>query len=302
MRVKQAFVSTTIAAFALLWSAGGLRAQSPNSTDRKDEKGFVWLETFQGRSDTLGAILKLDSATGYKFGPHFEIDVGVPFYFVHATSSSTASGLSSGNGIGDPHVDLQFTLENDATQFVSSLTGRAPVGDTSKGLSTGRATFDWNNYLELTAGRFSPFVDAGIANSISDTRFFTRPFTSLGTVAHFEGGGYLRLRSALSLGASAYADAPFGEQKVYSKLIQRGHSESTGHGRGMGAKKGAFESESVTIGDASIARDNGGSVWLDVYPGNIVGFQAGFSRSMEYDLNSVFFGIVLNVGNWVRSR
>ncbi len=300
MRVKKLFITKTIAALAVLWGAGGLRAQSADSTE--DEKGFVWVETFQGRADTLGTILKLDNSTGYKFGPHFEIDLGVPFYFVHATSSSAATGLSSGNGIGDPYLDLQFSLDNSVTHFVSSITGRAPVGDTSKGLSTGRVTFDWNNYLEFTAGRFSPFVDVGIANSISDTRFFTRPFTSLGEVVHLEGGGYVGLRHALSLGASAYADAPFGEQKVFSKLIRRGQSGSTGHGRGAGAKKGAFETESVTIGDASIARDNGGSVWLDFYPGKLAGFQVGFSRSAEYDLNSVFFGVVLNVGNWVRTR
>ena len=34
----------------------------------------------------------------------------------------------------------------------------------------------------------APFVDAGVANSISDTEFFHRPFTSFGYLAHVEAG------------------------------------------------------------------------------------------------------------------
>jgi len=296
--IRTACLTTAIAACSLLCAGGGLQAQSADSKD--GEKGFVWIETFQGTSNSLGTVTKLDNSGGYKFSPLFEMDFGVPFYFVHAPSGSLGTGLTSVNGIGDPHLDLQFSLGNESTSFISSITGTVPVGDTAKGLSTGRVTVDWNNYVEFTAGRISPFLDAGLANSISDTRFFTRPYTSLGTVAHFQGGAYLQLWRALSLGASAYADAPFGHQKVFSKLIERGQSGSTGRGKGVGTKKGAFESESVTEGDADIARDNGGSVWLDLYARGMADFQVGFTRSTEYDLNSVFFAVVVDVGKLVR--
>ncbi|HYK89184.1 MAG TPA: hypothetical protein VE398_10460 [Acidobacteriota bacterium] len=294
--IRRACLVTAIA--MVLWSAGVLKAQS--GTAKKDNRGWVLVETFQGSSDTLGTVSKLGTAVGYKFTRHFEIDAGAPFYFVHAASSSTATGYSSGNGIGNPYLNLQFSLDNSVTSFVSSISGTAPVADTAKGLSTGRVTVDWDNYLEFTIGRITPFANLGLGNSISDTHFFTRPFTSLGTVAHFEGGASVQVWRALSLGGSAYADAPFGQQKVFSKLIKRGQVGTSGQGRSP--KSGAFEKQSMTVGDASIARDNGGSVWLDLSPGGVADFQVGFSRSVEYDLNTVFFGVVLNVGNWLRAR
>jgi hypothetical protein len=296
---RACFISA-VALSAVFGDAGILRAESGNS--KKDDKGFVLVETFQGTSDTLGAVTKLNTTAGYKFSRHFELDAGVPFYFVHAFSSATATGLSSGNGVGDPSLILQFSFSGSATSFVSSITGTAPVGDTAKGLSTGRATVDWNNYLEFTAGRITPYANLGLANSISDTRFFTRPFTSLGKVAHFEGGADVQIWRALSVGASAYADAPIGQQKVFSKLIKRGQAGTTGQSTGRGQKRGVFENQSLTVGEASIARDNGGSAWLDLSSGGVADFQVGFSRSVEYDLNSVFFSVVLNMGKWIHAR
>ncbi len=284
---------------AVLSIPDSLRAGSGKTST--DDRNFVFVEAFQGTSNVLGTVTKLDTMVGYRFTRHFEMDAGVPLYFVHASSSSTAAGFSSGNGIGDVYLDLKFSLSKSATSFVSSITGTAPTGDSTEGFSTGRVTVDWNNYLAFTSGRITPFANVGLANSISDTRFFTRPFTSLGMLAHFEGGADIRLWRPLSLGASAYAVTPFGEQKVYSKLIRHGQAVSSG-GRGRGPKSGVFENQSETVGDASIVRDNGGSVWLDLSPGDAADFQVGFSRSTEYDLNSVFFSILLNIGRWVRSR
>ncbi len=283
---------------AVLWTANVLAARPGDS--KADEKGFVFREDFQGTSDTLGTFTRLDTRVGYRFSKHFEVDAGLPLYLVHASASSTAAGSDSANGIGNAYLSLRFGFSNSLTSFVSSLTGSAPTGDTAKGLSTGRVTVDWNNYLGITAGRITPFVNAGLASSISDTPFFTRPFTSLGKVAHFEIGADVQAWRALSVGGSAYEDAPFGQQKVYSKLIRRGQAAGSGRGRGRGPKSGVFETQSVTVGGAGIARDSGGSAWLSVNPGRVVEFQAGISRSTEYDLNSVFFGVVIDLGNWIR--
>jgi len=63
-----------------------------------------------------------------------------------------------------------------------------------------------------------------------------------------------------------------------------------------------FQTQSVTAGSAGIARDRGGSVWLDIYPRGIVDFEVGYCRSAEYDLNSFFFRVDLNLGDWSRSE
>lgn len=261
-----------------------------------NDRGFTFAESFQGSSDTLGTVTKLNSELGYKFGRHFSTDVGVPLYLVHATTDTTGTAPGSGSGIGNPYLTLRFSLGGSKTSFISSITTAAPVGDTAKGLSTGRITVDWNNYLGFTAGKFTPFVNLGLANSITDTPFFTRPFVSLGKVAHFEGGADFQVWRALSLGGSAYADTPFGQQKVFSKLIRRGQAAGANPGRGRSAHKGAFETQSVTIGDSSIARDNGGSIWAELSPHKKVSLTAGLSRSTEYDLNSFFFGITVRFG------
>ncbi len=278
-------------------SAGAQSGRGP-----EDQHGFVFVETFQGTSDTVGTVTKLDTTLGYRFTPHFEVDAGVPFYFVHASPTSTATGFNPGSGLGNAYIDLQVRFIGSSASFISSLKGAAPTGSTDKGLSTGRVTADWNNYLAFTAGRITPFGNLGLANSISDTNFFTRPFTSLGKNAHFEGGAEVQVWRALSLGASAYAVSPFGQQKVFSKLISREQGVSPGRGRGRGPMSGVFENQSVTVGDASITRDRGGSVWADLNARQMLDLQVGFSRSVEYDLNSVFFSAVLNVGRWIRTR
>ncbi len=285
----------------LLWN---VRVVNAAPSDPDQDKGFVLVETFQGNTGEIGTITKLDTMTGYQFNRHFEMDAGVPFYFVRPSSDSQLLGATAGNGIGNAYLSLRFSAAASGASFVSSLTGWAPTGDVDRGYSTGRATVDWNNYLGFTAGRITPFVNFGLANSISDTRFFTRPFTSLGKVAHVEGGADLRLAPLLSVGGSAYADAPFGTQRVYSKLVSRGQANPPGHGpsSGRGRKRGVFENQSVTIGDSSIARDNGGSLWLDVNPDGVVNFEAGYSRSFEYALNSLFFSVRLSIGDWLRSR
>ncbi len=291
------FLLMTAVASLIVLAPGVLLAESGKSN--KEDKGFVLWETFQGNHDTPGTVAKLDTMAGYRFGSHFEMDAGLPFYFVHASDVSTTSGFSSGNGIGNVYLDLQYRVNASSADFVSSITGTAPTGDPDKGFSTGRVTFDWNNYLAFNAGRITPYANAGLANTISDTRFFTRPFSSLGMVAHFEGGVDLQVWRAVSIGASAYAVTPFGQQKIYSKVKHgQGATQEPGSSSGQG-KKGVFESQSVTVGDASIARDNGGSAWLDLRPGRVVDFQLGISRSLEYDLTSVYFSVVLNLGRWI---
>ncbi len=285
-----------------LCGAGVLKAQADAAAER--EKGFVLEGTFQGNANALGTITKLDTRAGYKFSRHLELNAGIPFYFVRASSDAAAQGATSGKGIGNAYLSLRLSARNAAATFVSSVTGKAPTGDASRGFSTGRVTVDWSNYLGFHAGRVTPFALLGLSNSISDTRFFTRPFASLGKAAGFEGGAHVEMWRIAGIGASAYADVPFGRQKVYSKLVTGGQAtpQGRGIGRGRGRRVGVFETQSVAIGGSELLRDHGGSVWLDISPTRYADFEIGFSRSVKYDLNSLFFSIGLNLGEWIRSR
>src|SRR5437773_1322193 len=233
--MQRAFAFIFLSTMMLLKSSAYTASESEES--REQEKGMVFYETFQGSSNTLGQVMKMNSTLGYNFNKYVGIDAGVPFYFVRSSPTSTTTGWTSNNGIGNAYVNLRLTINNPTVNFVSTLTGAAPTGDAATGFSTGRAIFDWNNYFDHPFSRITPFANVGVANSISDTRFFTRPFTSLGLVSHFEGGANLRFSQYFGVGAAAYDILPSGQQKIYSKLIKGGASGNAVSGR---SHKGVF--------------------------------------------------------------
>lgn len=293
--IQRGFAFVLLSTMMLFASSQCVAAQPEDSWEQ--ERGMVFYEKFQGSSNTLGQVMKMDSKVGYNFNNHVGIDAGVPFYFVRPSPTSSTTGSTSNNGLGNAYIDLRLTINNPTVNFASTLTGAAPTGDAATGFSTGRATFDWNNYFDHSFSQITPFVNIGVANSISDTRFFIRPFTSLGLVSHFEGGASLKLTHVFSLGAAAYGILPSGQQKVYSKLIKR---EGTGSGVSGRSHKGVFESNHVTAGDAAIDRDNGFSAWFDITPSPYMDLELGYNRSVPYALNTISFGVGFNLGYLAR--
>jgi hypothetical protein len=275
----------------LFLSAGSNSASGQTAVkSEKEEKGITFYESLQGSSNTLGQAMKLDSTVGYDFGKHFGIDFGMPVYFVRPSSSlsgtttTTTTTTSSATGVGNAYVDLRLRLDNPLINYASTLDGTAPTGDASKGFSTGRATFDWNNHFDRSLVRLTPFLNLGVANTVSDTHFFTRPFSTLGLVGHFEGGADYQIWHFVSVGASAYDILPTGQQKVFSKLVTRTTTKKA----------------SETTGGADIARDNGVSAWFDLDPTPFLDFEVGYSRSVHYNLDTVSFGVGVNLGYFIR--
>ncbi len=262
--------------------------------------------TVSGSFNQPGKVFKIDPSAGYRFNNHFEIDAGWPVYMVRPSDAGIAAGFSSNNGIGNAYLDLRFFVSHPDLYFSSNVRGTAPTGSTSDGFSTGRVTLDWSNYLQKDFGRFTPFGNVGVANSISDTPFFNRPFTTLGLVGHFEGGAYYELFRHFSIAGSAYAITPSGEQKVYSRLLKRAGPTSTpGGSAGMGKANGrnrVFETSSITTGNASIARDHGYSGWIDFHPQSHIALEIGYSRSVTYALDTVFFSASFDLGTLLSSR
>ncbi len=280
----------------VLTLGGNLTAQSADKL-QDEEKGFTFYEQFEGSSNTLGQVMKLDTSTGYNFNRFIGVDAGLPVYFVRASGSSLGAQSNSNSGIGNAYVDLRLTVDNPLVNFGSTLTGMAPTGDTAKGFSTGRATFDWTTHFDRAFGGLRPFANLGLANTISDTHFFARPFTSLGKVSHFEGGATYKILPFIKVGVSAYDVLPYGQQKIFSKLLRRQMSgSSTTRGRA-----GVFENASETIGNADIARDNGYSAWVDASPIPYLALEVGYNRSVHYDLNTVSFGVGLNLGSLTKT-
>ena len=209
------------------------------------------------------------------------------------------------SGIGNALLGFRLGVDSDTLNYSSTLELTAPTGDKSRGLSTGQATADWTNRLSHRFDSFTPFGSLGFANTISDTAFFIRPFTSLGLVTHFEGGATYDISRYVRVGGSAYGIGAVGDQTIISKVLKRqslststsGTSASSGRGGNQAQNTNrVFESLTETKVPASAANDHGVSTWFGVSPNSAVDFQIGYSRSMHYDFNTLSFGVGFRVG------
>jgi hypothetical protein len=261
---------------------------SPNPAG--SQRGIVFYESFEGDSNSDGQVMVLSSSATYHFNEHFSVGVGIPIYFNHPSSTT---GTTSTSGIGNAFASVHAVWKSPFLNYGTSLTGSAPTGDSKKGLSTGHATFDWDNRVNHDFGVLTPFFDFGAANSIPDTRYFLRPFSSYGYLAHFEAGTDIDLTHSFSLTLSGYDIAPWGTQTIISRQVPAGSPGKPGgvtHGR-------AFENNHVTTGTASLASDDGFNADLSFSPRPYLDLDLGYTRSVRYALNSVSFGIGINLSS-----
>lgn len=290
-KAQKAICSLTAALLSWFGMAATTHAQSSPSPAGKDGRGFVFYEAFEGDSNADGQVMTLSSSAAYKFNQHFSIGAGLPIYFDRASSSTT--GTASSTGIGNVFVVLRSAWKNPVLNYTTALMGTAPSGDTKKGLSTGHATFDWDNRVGHDISIFTPFLDAGMGNSLMDTRFFLRPFTSYGMLAHFEAGTDIDLTHSFSLTLSGYDVAPWGTQTVISRVVAAGAPGKSGgvtHGR-------AFENSHTTTGSASLTADDGYTAGLSFNPTPYLDLDLGYTRSVHYALNTVSFGVGVNLSS-----
>lgn len=279
------------------------------------ETGFTSTETFQGELNSTDRLFKLDSNIGYDFTRHFGVFAGVPLYFggvsqsaVPATGTTTTTAApSASKGIGNVYLGFGLRFPTRVLNYSSTVTAGAPTGSSKNGLSSGRATVDWGNRFEFSAGSFTPFVEAGLANTVPDTSRVTRAFTSLGVASHFEEGAEYQMSRYIAIGGSGYHVVPFGNQKVFSKVSNSGKGNGGGtatpaaSNSGKG-KHGVFQDQFFASG-TGLTEENGFSTWFAVQPDkSFWRVEAGYTRSMTYGLNSFAFSLGINVGKMMRAR
>ena len=226
----------TFLVFCFFSTAGLAQSPAGSAPPPKDEnyRGMTLNTSFDGSFDSGSKVFDWTTTTGYVFNQHFAVNAGVPFLFVRGTTSTGTT--SSSNGVGDAFGQLVSAFKNPAVNYGSSFTFALPTGDSSKGLSTGRVTFDWSNAFAREFGRWTPYINLGLGNSLMDTKYWHRPFLTLGDVAHFEAGTAFDLGRSLTLTASAYDVAPWGPQKVYSRTVTKSGGPAREQGQqGMGA-------------------------------------------------------------------
>jgi len=280
MRVERRLLA--ILAGSCLLAVAALAEAVPSAATKAgvEEKGFTFTETYEGSGNTDGFITDVNSTAGYIFNQHFSINLGVAYLFVSPSSSNT--GATSASGMGNPSLGFRYSSKGPLFDFSTGLNGAFPVASSAKGLSTGRVTFDWDNHFSHDFDRLTPFLNVGVANSVPDTRFLHRPYTSLGTLAHFEAGSELDLGHKFSVSASGYYILPWGAQQIFV--------------RGKKSSPGSIK------GGASLTRDDGINLGLDYNLSRFVDLGAGYSYSAYSVLNTVSFGVELNLASWLRKR
>jgi len=291
------FLSSIFSLLALLAAIPALAQKQPAP---EMQKGFTGFEEFQGTVNSDSKMFKLDSNAGYDFNKHFGVFAGMPLYFantqttttqVNGTATTTTTDVTN-NGLGNAYFGFAMRAPNKALDYGSTLTFAAPTGSTTKGFSSGRANFDWDNRLEHSFDRLTPFADLGLANAVPDTGLTTKPFTSLGLLSHIEEGGEFELVKHFSAGGSGYEIFPFGNQKVFSKIVNKGQN-----GKGKGGN--SFDQSAVSSG-SGLTRENGFNSWLAFDPTPLWRVQLGFTRSATYNLNSFGFNLRMNLGKAAR--
>ena len=275
-----------ILAILIVAGARSSVAQGSSAATGKASGGLEWYEAFEGSTDSSGQVMTLTSSATYHLGEHFSLGAGIPVYFNRSTSTTRTT---TSDGIGNIFATIGASWKGSGLNYGTSLTGSAPTGDSAKGLSTGHATFDWNNRFDHSASILTPFVDAGVGNSIPDTRFFHRPFTSFGNLAHFEGGTDVGLSHSFTLTLSAYDIAPWGNQTIFSRTVASG---ATGSG---GQRGRVFQTNHQTTGGASINRDNGFTAGLSLSPKSYLDLDVGYTRSVKFAFNTFSWGLGVNL-------
>jgi hypothetical protein len=267
-------------------------ASGPSASD-DSSAGPTLTTSFNGSVASQSNVYDWTTTAGYVFDRHFSADIGVPFVFVHGTSSTGTTTSSS--GLGNVFGQFQFTDKNPLLNFGAVATVALPTGDSSKGLSTGRITADLTGQIAKPLGRFTPFVTVGVGNSLFDSSYWQRPYITLGNVAHFEGGTTFNLGWSLTLSASLYDIAPWGDQKVYSRVVAEGVASgpASKHGR-------VFLDNSLSTGSSSIDSDNGLNAGLNFTPAKFVDVAFAYLHSVHFQTDVFSFGVGVNLSSLLR--
>jgi hypothetical protein len=289
--------------------AASVRAQSPNpaaigpavNNAGSFTPGWTLGTRFEGSSSSDGSVFDLGAAIGRNFSRHFGADLGLPFYFIGTPASTKKNNPDavSGIGIGGIFADSRLNFPGRLLNYASTAHLTLPTGDTKKGLSTGHVTWNLGNHFDHAFGDFSPFLNAGVGNTVLDTRYFHRPFITFGYNAQFEGGLEYD-PGKFSFSAAAYDVAPWGNQTVTSRVFRCGRSSHCSAG-GPTTNRKSYKDTNVSSGPADLVRDNGFNAGVDFKPTSHLDLEFDFSHSVPLQLDSYSFGIGVDL-SWLLQR
>lgn len=304
--------SSVLALLILTMGASACLAQANPSIHSLQipEKGFSsYTNLSQSYDSSANWTSTIDSTVSYSFNKVFGISVGAPFYlaynqplFASATTTQTTTTttttqtapISGYNTVGDLRFGLRFATPTPVLRYVVTVTGTAPTGDTSLGLSTGRFTGDFNNHVEFDLWRVSPLIELGLANTSALVSAVKRPYTTLGMLSHYKAGLGIPLGKRLNFEFAGYENLPLGLQKLYSEFNRGPGSVPSSNGKGK--SQPIYEQAAAIIGNG-FTEDNGFSTGLSADLGRRIDMGFTYDRSARQQLDTVEFSIGFRIGH-----
>jgi len=240
--------------------------------------GFNAGITFSGFHDSLTGWSTLATpAFGYSFNNIFSVDATLPIYMYRlAESRSThprpnAQLVNQRGELGDLLIGIHAQFVPSRFLYQATLGLTAPTGDEAYGLTSGRVTFDLNNHVERTYGRFNPNIEIGAGDSTAlVNRQVNKVYTSLGPLAHFQVGLSVDLFRNISFETDAYEQLPIGDQKIYGPSRNGKATVVTGY---------------------NVTEDNGFTNSLDISIDPHTSLYGYYSRSLRRHNDTVGMGI-----------
>src|SRR5581483_10474575 len=265
-----------------------------NGPGQANDRGFTFSTSITSNHDSSSGWSNIiDSSARYDFNRVFGVELGMPYYMSHnGYSSTTVTRLNTNpplvttyNSLGDLYLKLHFAAPDTSFGYSATITGTAPTGDTSSGISTGRPTFDLNNHFEHSFGFLTPFAELGIGDSSALINHrVRRPYTTLGPISHYKAGASFDFLKFFNFEGSAYEDLPIGDQKVFSHLFVP--SQTGRLIRTINGKKRRFARTTVDTGQG-ILEDNGLGTDLTINVGRHMALTGTYERSLRQSLDTV---------------
>jgi len=221
------------------------------------------------------------------------MDISLPVYFVLPPANNGFAGSAA--GLGNLSIDGRLAFELPVVDYLPTATIAFPTGNTTKGFSTGRVTYDFDNRFEHDFGLLTPFFDVDVGNSLSSgssatrRRQVQRPYITLGKVANFMVGADVPLGDRWTMSADFYQVLPWGPQTLFSRIVLPG---TVGNG---GNHNRAFEIAQRQVGGAELVVDDGFDASVSFSPTRSVDLTVAFDRSFHYALDTISFNIGFNI-------
>lgn len=210
-------------------AASGTAAASVSGTEGPAEaaayvKGFnASLVTSSQHDSASRWSSSLTPDVSYAYNSHLGMDFSFPYYpyidiyIPGGTILKPTSNLTTQNWlIGDAQSSVRFSVSPSFMDYVFTVTGGFPIGNTQYGLSATQYTYNFNNHFDTNVGIFSPEVELGFGDSTSLLkRRAAKANVIIGPLANFTVGTSIQLPRNLNFTVDAYENLPLENQSTY---------------------------------------------------------------------------------------